>query len=174
MERWLQHVQADTATSFQCSTILTNCPASSSGFSLYSYIFPSIIIRPKLHVCLYVCMLNVLKCVCVCVGVYVCCSFKASFQAQVMPKARQRQREMVQLFHRFRKAKEKGKSCTHSGSRCSYINCMCFSFVFHMHVCVFICVWIVRFWWGTRKVVPICTRRRKECVLPRRMGSWKL
>ena len=134
----------------------TTCP------SRYSYIFPMlnnshqlprIIIRLfplQLHLsqhhhqakvaCVFVCVY--VKCVkvCVCVGVYVCCSFKASFQAQVMPKARQRQREMVQLFHRFCKAKEKGKSCTHSGSRCSYINCMCFSFVFHMHVCVYLCL----------------------------------
>ena len=61
-----------------------------------------------------------------CVLEFMCFSFKASFKAQGRA-----------TFKAKAKAKEMGNSGI--SSRCSYLNCMCFSFVFQMHVCVYLC-----------------------------------
>lgn len=72
---------------------------------------------------------------CVYVLECMCCSLKASLQAKG--------RAMFQAKG-WAKAKEKGSSqkgsCILDGSRCSYISCMCFSLVFIMHVCVYLCL----------------------------------
>ena len=88
-------------------------------------------IRPKLHVCLYVCMLNELNCVCMCWSVCVVlsrhlCRQRAGQCSRQRVGQRQRKRQMGHAILK--------------GSRCSYISCMCFSLVFIMHVCVYLCL----------------------------------
>ena len=125
-----------------CNTIADNSEHIcfiTSATATSTWVVASIIIRPKLHVCLYVCMLNELNCVCVCVGP------PANVLSRHLCRQRAGQCSRQRVWQRQRKREVHKREVKFMDVLGVLILAACVSHWCLSCMCVYICVCIVRF-----------------------------